>query len=50
MLFALCQEIVKKNYNFEKYAPAPEGTQHVVFLLGRGEELFGKKIDIGCEA
>jgi hypothetical protein len=23
--------------------PAPEGTQHVVFLLGRGEELFGKK-------
>jgi len=30
-------------YNSEKYAPAPEGTQHVVFLLGRGEDLFGKK-------
>ena len=30
-------------YNSEKYAPASEGTQHVVFLLRRGKELFGKK-------
>jgi hypothetical protein len=30
-------------YNSEKYVPAPEGTQHVVFLLVLGEELFGKK-------
>ena len=30
-------------YDPEKYAPAPEGRQHVVFLLVLGEELFEKK-------
>jgi hypothetical protein len=34
---------LKNFYNSEKYAPAPGGTQHVVFLLVLGKELSGKK-------